>query len=124
MSESPSGPPPALDTERPVTGGNGWRVRLVGALTDELDFLCARVNRSDAVDETLLCLVESAVLAAKAAVCVHSSLVDAVRVSALTDMLAAARAAVVSASYAVTSYGNHGESAPGQPIATSNRHGS
>ena len=61
--------------------------------------LRASADRADPLDETVLCLRESAVLAAAAAERARAGVEPA---GALREALAAARAAVVSASYAVT----------------------
>ncbi|GAA0602984.1 hypothetical protein GCM10010174_19060 [Kutzneria viridogrisea] len=67
---------------------------LSGVLHRELEVLRATANRSDPVEETVLCLVECAARAAAAA----ERPVDREQ---LHEALAAARAAVVAASFAL-----------------------
>lgn len=67
-------------------------------LRDELDFLRATADRSDPLDETVLCLFEAAVQAATAA---ERARAGGGTEAALREMLAATRAAVVAATFAV-----------------------
>ncbi|WP_410594836.1 nuclear transport factor 2 family protein [Amycolatopsis sp. lyj-23] len=68
----------------------------------ELEAIHARSDRSDPLDETLLCLTEAAAHAAEAAERLQAlPLDDAARTAELGKLLAAARAAVVCATYAM-----------------------
>jgi hypothetical protein len=85
-------------------------------LRAELEFLRATADRSDPLDETLLCLFESTVTAASAAerarLCADP---DGAR-GLLREVLAAARAAVTAATFAVV---NHQGQSPVTPEAQS-----
>jgi hypothetical protein len=78
---------------------------LAKILTHELEVLRDAANRSDPLDETVLCLLECAARAAEAAARVRTGPPADEASAALRDALAAARAAVVSASHAVVERG-------------------
>jgi hypothetical protein len=75
--------------------------RPVHLLRESLDFLREHSDRSDPVDETVLCMLESAWHAATAADRTRWDCGPAETDAAMRDMLAAARAAVVTASFAL-----------------------
>ncbi|MEU4250206.1 nuclear transport factor 2 family protein [Amycolatopsis sp. NPDC026612] len=78
------------------------RADRLALLHRELEALQARSDRSDPLDETLLCLTEAAAHAAAAAERLQAFPLDgAERTAELGKLLAAARAAVVCATYAM-----------------------
>jgi hypothetical protein len=75
--------------------------RRIWVLRKELDHLVVASDRADPVEETVLSLYESTVHAATAAGLLREDLDAPAAAEAMRDMLAAARAAVVAASFAL-----------------------
>jgi steroid Delta-isomerase len=96
MSMSLTHPTPAL---RGVSESRSDRLRL---LHRELESIRMRSDRSDPLDETVLCLAEATAHAATAAARLQALPLDRAEITAeLSNMLGAARAAVVCATYAM-----------------------
>jgi hypothetical protein len=96
--------------ERPVTVGAlgqeepapPWRADQLRLLCGQLKAMRSNADRADPLDETVLCLAESVALAAGAAeLAVAEAPGSRRRRQALTEALAAARAAVVCMTYAL-----------------------
>ena len=78
------------------------RARPPRAMTAELGFLRATSDRSDPLDEAVLCVVEAAVRAMDAADRARTCAGSAEVHGQLREVLASARAAVTAATFAVT----------------------